>query len=318
MTCIARLLPEALKSPPTLDGVINLVGSVQFNEVMSAARYLKEYAAGLEIAERVIDFVEASPALNNENPEHRAALIKLWRSKLRLLDRADRWDDYVNVVLALERRVDLVAPTPPQSIHESDYNYYKRMLSQQSLDRQRRAVYNELASRTESCQDRTYHRDGTWTANVPATLKHMLDDLFLKDRLRIIQGKIAKRNEGKRITHLQHKQAWELTDEEYKRRQEWLRTWRAYRRRCKESIRRAAGTSHISGRAGAGGAEPCDPKIDQGSGARNDARRCPHRKCPRARRRPRGVWLCSPCASRPGSRYLRRWLSASKAVNGRR
>jgi len=247
MTRLARLLPETLKSPPTLDSVINLVGSVQFNEVMSAARYLKEYAVGLEIAERLIDFMEARPTFNTENPEHRAALVKLWRSKLRFLDRADRWDDYVNAVHALERRVDLVVSTAPQSIHESDYNYYKRMLSQQRLDRQLRAVYNELASRTEACQSRTHHRDGTWTANIPATLKHMLDDLSLKDRLRIIQGKIAKRNEGKRITNLQHKQAWELTDEEYERRREWLRTWREYCRRCQESIRRAAGTRHSSG-----------------------------------------------------------------------
>jgi len=243
----AELEKRLCASPPTLDSVINLVGSVQFNEVMSAARYLKEYAVGLEIAESLIDFVEARPAFNTENPEHRAALVKLWRSKLRFLDRADRWDDYVNAVLVLERRVDLVVSTAPQSIHESDYNYHKRMLSQQRLDRQRCAVYEELVSRTEACQNRTYHRGGTWTANVPATLKHMLDDLFLKDRLRIIQARIAKRNEGKRITHLQHKQAWELTDEEYERRREWLRTWRVYCRRCQESIRRAAGTRHNSG-----------------------------------------------------------------------
>jgi hypothetical protein len=247
MTRLAGLLPKTLKSPPTLDSVINLVGSVQFNEVMSAARYLKEYAVGLEIAERLIGFMEASRALSNENPAHRAALVKLWRSKLRFLDSADKWDDYANAVLALERRVDLVTSTAPQSIHESDYRYYKRMLSQERLDRQRRAVYEELVSRTEACQSRTYHRDGTWTANIPATLKHMLDDLFLKDRLRIIQGKIAKRNEGKRITHLQHKQAWELTDEEYEGRREWLRTWRVYCRRCQESIRRVAGTRHSSG-----------------------------------------------------------------------
>src|SRR5208283_599464 len=133
---LAQLLPETLKSPPTLDSVINLVRSVQFNEVMSAARYLKEYAVGLEIAERLIDFIEASPVLRSENPEHRTALAKLWRSKLRFLDSADRWDDYISIVLALERRVDLVASTAPQSIHESDYKYYKGMLSQQRLDRQ--------------------------------------------------------------------------------------------------------------------------------------------------------------------------------------
>lgn len=241
MTSLAQFLPETLKSPPTLDSVISLVGSEKFDQVLTAVAYLKEYAVGLEIAECLIDFIEGSVTLNMENPQHRETLVKLWRSKLRFLDRADRWDDYINAVHALKKRVDLVVSTAPQSIHDSDYNTYKRILSQKRLDRQLRAVYDELVSRTESSQSRTYHHDGTWTANVPATLKHMLDDLFLKDRLRVIQGKIAKRNEGKRIAHLQHKQTWELTDEEYERRREWLRTWRAFCRRCQESIRRAAG-----------------------------------------------------------------------------
>jgi len=130
--------------------------------------------------------------------------------------------------------------TGPQSIHESNYQYYRRMLTRQRLNRQQRTVYEELISKTEACQSRTYHHDGTWTANVPATLKHMLDDLFLKERLRIIEGKIAKRKEGKRTAHLHHKQTWQLTDEEYETRREWLRTWRVYCRKCQEGIRRAS------------------------------------------------------------------------------
>ncbi len=239
---LAQISPKAFRSPPTLDSVISLVGSEKFNEVLAAARYLKEYAVGLEIADRLIGFMEASPVFNAENLEHRTALVKLWRSKLRFLDRADKWDDYVNAVADLERRAELVVSAGAQSIHESDYQHYKQLLVQPRLDRQHRALYEELVSRTEACQSRTYHRDGTWTANVPARLKHMLDDLFLKDRLRIIEGKIAKRNTGKRTTHLRHKQTWELTDEEYERRREWLRMWRAYCRRCQESIRRAART----------------------------------------------------------------------------
>jgi hypothetical protein len=246
MTRLAQLSSETFKSPPSLDSVIRLVGSIKFNEVMTAARYLKEYTVGLEIAERLIAFMESSQALNTQKPEHRAALVKLWRSELTFLDRADKWDDYVNTVADLEKRADLVVSTAPQSIHESNYEYYKRMLGQQHLHRQRRAVYAELVSRTEACQNRTYHRDGTWTANVQARFKHMLDDLFLKERLRVIQGKIAKRNEGKRVTHLHHKQTWELTNGEYQRRREWLRTWRAFCRNCQESVRRAASTRQSS------------------------------------------------------------------------
>lgn len=246
MTRLAQLLPESLRSPPTLDSAITLVESEKFNEVMTAARYLKEYSVGLEIAERLIAFMQGSQALNTQNPEHRAALVKLWRSKLRFLDSADKWDDYVNTVSDLEKRADLLVSTAPQSIHESDYLYYRRMLTQAHLDRQHREVYAELVSRTEACQSRTYHRDGTWTANVPARLKHMLDDLFLKERLRVVEGKIAKRNQGKRTTHLQQKQTWQLTDEEYEIRREWLKTWRAYCRKCQESIRRASSTRQSS------------------------------------------------------------------------
>ncbi|MHB8656087.1 MAG: hypothetical protein ACYDA9_19690 [Terriglobia bacterium] len=242
MTSLAQFLPETLKSPPTLDSVISLVGSEKFNQVITAATYLKEYAVGLEIAECLIDFMEGSPALNPENLEHRTALVKLWRDKLRLLDGADKWDEYINAVRALERRAELVVPTAAHSIHESHYKYCKQMLTEQRLNRQLRAVYEEVVSRTEACESRIYHQDGTWTAEVPTSLKHMLDDLFLRDRLRVIQGKIAKRNQGKPVTHLHHKQSWDLTDEEYERRREWLRTWRAYCRRCQESIRRAAGT----------------------------------------------------------------------------
>ena len=247
MMRLAQISPNTFRPPPTLDGVIRLIRSAKFNEVIRAVTYLKEYEVGLEIVTQLITFMEASPVFNVENLEHQMALVKLWRSKLRFLDAADKWDDYVNAVAGLGTRDGLVVSTAPQSVHESDYKYYKRMLSRQRLDRQYRAVYEELVSRTEACQSRTYNRDDTWTANRPATLKHMLDDLFLKERLRIIQGKIAKRNEGKRITNLQHKQAWELTDEEYERRREWLRTWREYCRRCQESIRRAAGTRHSSG-----------------------------------------------------------------------
>lgn len=239
---LAQISPKTFRSPPTLDSVISLVGSEKFNEVLAAARYVKEYAVGLEIVERLIDFMEASPVFNAENLEHRTALVKLWRSKLRFLDRADKWDDYVNAVADLERRAELVVSTGAQSIHESNYQHYKQMLMDPRFDRQRRGLYGELVSRTEACQSRTYHRDGTWTANVPARLKHMLDDLFLKERLRVIQGKIAKRNEGKPVTHLQHKQTWQLTDEEYETRREWLKTWRAYCRKCQESIRRASST----------------------------------------------------------------------------
>jgi hypothetical protein len=90
MTRLAQISPQTFKSPPTLDSVISLVGSVRYNEVMTAAQYLKEYAIGIEIVEHLINFMEGSPALNAQNPEHRAPLVKLWRSKLRFLDRADR------------------------------------------------------------------------------------------------------------------------------------------------------------------------------------------------------------------------------------
>jgi len=243
MTRLTKFSRQALKSPPTLDSVIRLVGSAQFNEVMTAARYLKEYAIGIEIAEHLINFMEGSPALDTQNSEHRAALVKLWRSKLRFLDCADRWDDFVNAVADLGRRAELIVLTPPQSIHESTYQHCRRILSQQPLDRQHRAAYEELISRTEACQSRTYHRDGTWTANVPATPKHMVDDLFLNERLRVIQRKIAKREEGERTIHLHHKQTWQLTDEEYETRRQWLRAWRVYCRRCQEAIRRASAIS---------------------------------------------------------------------------
>jgi len=185
-TFLAQLLPETLKSPPTLNSVISLVGSEKFGEVITAARYLKEYAVGLEIAERLIHFMEASSALDLQIPEHRKALGKLWRSKLRFLDWADKWDEYVNSLSQLKERPIL------------------------------------------ACEC-------------------LISSAFVKDRLRIIEEKIARRNEGKRTTHLQHKQTWQLTDEEYERRREWLRTWRAYCRRCQESIRRAAGTRRRTG-----------------------------------------------------------------------
>jgi hypothetical protein len=243
MTPLTRFSRQILGSAPTVEDIIRLVGSDMFKEVMTAALYLKEYDVGIEIVQNLIALMEGSPALDTLNAEHRAALVRLWRSKLRFLDRADRWDEYVSTVVDLRKRADLVESSPPQSLHESNYRHYRLMLSQHRLNAQHRAVYEELAARAKACQDRTYHSDGTWTANVPATLRHMLDDLFLAERLRIIERKILRRREGKPTTHLHHKQAWQLTAKEYEMRREWLRTWRLYCRRCKDIIHRASASS---------------------------------------------------------------------------
>lgn len=236
---IVRLASMPFKSRPSIEAVDELLRSNKFHELITSIHYLKEYHEGLQIIEALVSFVEAHPRLNLHNPKHRRAIVRLWRLKLALLDVADEWDDYLKTVSALKKRSKLVEETPARHIDQQMYEYDKHLLERRGVSRVVRDVAQARLKEVEACEYRDYDATGRWSVKLPASLRHITDDWHVRHRTRVIQRKVDLRNAGRRADYLRHKQVSDLTEEEYNRRVEWLRVWKSYCNKCRESIRRA-------------------------------------------------------------------------------
>lgn len=223
-----------LKLRPGLPRLLQLLNGHEFHELTTAVIYLKEFELGLDICSRLIGFIEKHSQLNASDPTQRKTLVALWRWTLFFLDRADKWDDYVKTAEAVGRREDLVETDCERWINESTYRHYKELLRRGGASRPLRAYQEEMVSEAERAEERRTLPDGSWAARIPPRTRHMLDNWAARDRLRIILKKISRKVAGKSVRHLRHRQVFEMTDEEYMRRQQWLRMWRLYCRNARQ------------------------------------------------------------------------------------
>jgi hypothetical protein len=234
-THLARRPPHLPKKVPTLDQVAKLLESDNFLELQAAVYRLKEYRLGLRIVTRLIEFAERHPLLDTTTPKHQRLLVHLWRSKLRFLDLADQWGNYLSTVQELRARPELQDSFGPTALDESAYRNYQRILGQSGVKRGLRFLLEDILTQARSAQEALSDPYGRRLIRIPRQTRHMLESPDLKDRILVVQRKVALRESGRRVDYLRHKQSWELTDEEYAARVEWLKMWREYCERCRST-----------------------------------------------------------------------------------
>ena len=236
---LAKRYPQPPKKVPTLAQLSALLESRNFQELQTAVYRLKEYHLGLRIVTRLIEFAERHPLLDAANPTHQRLLVHLWRSKLSFLDDADAWDEYLSTVRTLRGRPELLESFGPTAIEESTYRNYKRILGSSGVGRGLRFVLEDILKQAQGAQEVLCDGYGRRLARIPRQTRHMLESPDLRDRILVVERKVTLRDSGKRVDYLKHKQSWDLTDDEYAARVEWLKMWRAYCEKCSSATSRS-------------------------------------------------------------------------------
>ena len=237
MSQLIKVLPEPLKGRPTLERMLAFLKSSDFNHLTGNLHYLKEYELGLEIGYKLLRFVESHRDFNTQNPEHARVLVQLHSYKLDLLDKADKWEDYLRAVEELRKRPELQIGSQPTT--EEAYWKLKDLLNG-NYPKSYKAQVAEMVAELEQ---------GEWASDsygrrfVTCAPKHLVDSWGVKERVRVVQRKLARKGQGKTVDHLRHKQVWQLTEEEYQNRIEWLKRWREYCQQVDELINKATGSS---------------------------------------------------------------------------
>ena len=228
---IIKAFLEPPKARPTFQRILAFVKSSDFNYLTRHLDYLKEYELGLEVADKLLQFVETHGEFNIENPEHRKALIQLYGTKLDLLDKADKWGDYMKLVEVLRQRSELQIASQP--VTEEAYKKLKDLLKG-DYPKSYKAQVAEMVAEMERGE---WSFDSSGARVIKCGPKHLVETWGFKDRIRVIQKKLSRRGQGKTVDHLRHKQVWQLTEEEYQNRIEWLKRWREFCHRVDELMK---------------------------------------------------------------------------------
>ncbi len=186
--------PDWLIKHPTLEMYRNVMSLEYFGRCRNAVNYLREFEAGLsgiEILLRLTEEFKGELAID----EYKTNKWELWGFYLAILDRLDRWEDWVATVESIRQNAEgRESLTEPHILHfaSGGWNYASRMEATKSF-----------------FQHQIERREG------------------------LIKKKIELKTAGKSTKRYMHKNE-PLTDEEYQRRKKSMKMWEEFARRQQE------------------------------------------------------------------------------------
>lgn len=190
----AQLHDDLIKAP-TVEKYRKIMARDYWTYSCRTIKYLREYEAGLQGVEYLLRLTEL---FKNELDQIEAKVNK-WRLRsfyLELLDKMDRWEDYLKAVEILKKNPEgQEMLSPPDKIRFSSGGWdYKN-----ELEAEKSGFLSQIEKRNS-----------------------------------LIQKKIALQKAGKSVKRYLHKRLDQLTDEEYQRRTKVLKFWFEFPKKWEE------------------------------------------------------------------------------------
>lgn len=180
-------LPEDLMSLPTVETYRWVMARENWPFYCEVIRYLREYERGFQGIEYLLQLTDRfKDDLSKE--EVKVNKWRLWQFYLELLDKTDRWEDYLATV-------EMIRQNPEG----------QELLSAPNIIR---------------------HRSGGWHYDTFGDGVKAVAISRIKKREPLIQKKLALKKAGKSVKRYLHKDPDEITGQEYLRRIEVLKYWR--------------------------------------------------------------------------------------------
>lgn len=205
-------LPTDLIKFPTIEKYREMMNQQYWSYSRRTILYLREYEAGLQGIEYLLRLTDL---FKNEltGEEVRANRHKLWSFYLQLLDKLDRWEDYLATVEMLRQN-----PEGQEFLSHSSPVLTPKGRKAYIAASDRRAWYHSVHA--------------LWKKGDPGAEVWMVS--YITSRERLIQKKIDLQKAGKSVKRFRHKSPAELTDEEYRRRIEVLKFWFEFPKKWEE------------------------------------------------------------------------------------
>jgi hypothetical protein len=212
---LGKALSSELIKTPTIEKYRKIMGGRYWNYTQRTILYLREYDAGLQGVAYLLHLTDRYKNGLTEK-EIKTNRFKLWSFYLNLLDKLDRWEEYIETVEKFKQDPEgkeFLSEAVPVLTPEGRKAYIA------ASDRAAwyHAVYAIRKKGDPSAQ--------TWIVS------------HIVERQRIIQKRIDRQKDAKSVKHLMHKRPDEITDEEYRRRIEVLKFWFEYPQKWKEWAR---------------------------------------------------------------------------------
>jgi len=197
-------LPEALKGKLNLAQYRRILSYPSWNYLLATIIETRSYEAALEACIRLLEFSEKHRERLSQS-EYEQNLQRLYLCALSMLDRLDRWEEYL-------------------------------------------AVWRELRTSTNFCFRATRSIAGAVPNWESCLIQEAGGSVYLHflwisaGRKALIERKLARRKEGKRLGHMLHRQQDQLSDEELWNRLERVKARINYAESLRSVINRAWGS----------------------------------------------------------------------------
>lgn len=205
-------LPDDLIKAPTVEKYRKIMALDYWSKSRRTIDYLREFELGLQGIEYLLRLTdEFKTELGTD--EAKLYRWRLWEFYLHLLDKMDRWEDYLATVEAMKQNPEgqeFLAQSPPVLTTQGRKAY--------AASQDMRAFWYSLRNR--------------FTAHDP-TVEPLMTSA-IENRVRLIKKKLARKQEGKSVKQYLHKRCDELTDEEYQRRAKVLKFWFEFPKKWEE------------------------------------------------------------------------------------